>query len=721
VAVIVRASDNLPLASTTVTFSASAGTLTSTSVQTDASGRAAAGTWTLGTTAGNQTVTAQAGTVSAQLVATAAAGPIATLEIVTGLPAAVRAGQAITPAPAVRGRDQFNNIVNRAGTVITAVLQAGVGVLTGANATTDAAGLATFNALSIGGLVSGGPRTIAFSTTGAPVAGASAVTLQAGPAASITLANVPTTARAGVPVDPVITATVSDQFSNPLASPSVAVTATLAQGSGTLAGATANTNASGQASFPSLAFEGLVGNKQLRFSAEGVNATTPTIQLFAGDPSSLAVVSQPTQVENTILFPAPVVVRTADRFGNGVSSAGRTVSVSLGSGGGVLQGSNATTDAVGVAAFNNLRLVGSVGPRTLTFSTTGLTAITSAPITLNAGPPRSMAFFQPPSGTVTSGVPWVTQPALQLADTSGNVVRRAGFLVRATLLDANGELLNDVATTSIDGLAIFDQLTFVSATALPPPTLRLRFSSGAFAAVVTGNVNINPPQASPVQSVVYGNTSQRLFVLDPGASLNISAVARDLLGAVLPGVSLVYNSGNSLVASVRNTGAITGVGSGTTWVRAFGSGAPAIKDSVYVTVPLDPTAPVVSTTQISPIVVRNGVTTGFDVVLDTRDATIGAATILLGFPPELVSGITWQGVTGTIIAFDNSFHTLRISLVNAQGLKGIFNIARVTVTSGPPDSFFLNRHVIVTPLEMVDVNFQNLAPRSTGVNIPLVP
>ena len=56
-------------------------------------------------------------------------------------------------------------------------------------------------------------------------------------------------------------------------------------------------------------------------------------------------------------------------------------------------------------------------------------------------------------------MPFVQQPALQLADTSGNVVRQAGTLVRATLLDAPGQLLNDVAVTNASGLAVFEQLT----------------------------------------------------------------------------------------------------------------------------------------------------------------------------------------------------------------------------------------------------------------------
>ncbi len=281
-----------------------------------------------------------------------------------------------------------------------------------------------------------------------------------------------------------------------------------------------------------------------------------------------------------------------------------------------------------------------------------------------------MAFFQQPSGTVVSGAPFVQQPALQLADTSGNVVRQAGTLVRATLLDAPGQLLNDVAVTNSSGLAIFEQLTFLPANAFPPATLRLRFTSGAQAAVTTGNVNIQPPQASAVRSVAYGTTAQRLFVLDPGQTMPISAVARDLVGQPLANVSMVYSSASSSVASVSSSGAITGVGSGSTWVRAFGAGQPGIMDSVYITVTRDPTAPVIATTQIAPIPMRDGVSAGFEVVLDTRDAIVGAATIVISMPTELVNGISWQGASGTIISVDSRLNALRISFVSASGVHG---------------------------------------------------
>jgi hypothetical protein len=73
-----------------------------------------------------------------------------------------------------------------------------------------------------------------------------------------------------------------------------------------------------------------------------------------------------------------------------------------------------------------------------------------------------------------------------------------------------------------------------------------------------------------------------------------------------------------------------------------------------------------------------------------------------------------------VLALDHQFNALRISFVAPSGANGMITLARVRITSAAPDGVFDTRELIITPVEMVDINLQNLAPRSTGVNIPLV-
>jgi hypothetical protein len=689
----------------------------SSAATTDAQGRAVAGSWILGTVAGSQTLTAQVGGISGQLVATAVAGAAARLEFATNAPASARAGVVLAPTVRVRALDQFNNAITTAGLAITASLVSGPGPLSGNAATTDASGIASFTGLTVGGIV--GQRVIGFSAQGAPVLASSSMRLDPGPAATIAVENLPATVRAGVPISPALVASLTDQFGNAVTTPPVNVTVTIEQGGGTVIGGTATSNATGTATFPSLAIGGLVGNRRLRFSAEQAALTTDVIPLFAGDPAAVFLTAQPTDAENTVPIAEAFQMHVADAFQNPVGGVARPITATLTSGGGSMPPVIQQSNAAGLASFTGLTLTGVIGPRRITFSSPGLASAVSAPINLVAGPVRGLSFVQAPSGAITAGVPIPQQPAIQLSDTSGNIVRRPGIHVRAALLDITGELVNDVAISDNAGLATFAQLTVLPNSGVQA-SMRLRFGSGGQASLVSGNLTVTPAGASAVAGVSYGVPSQRLFILDAGNTLPLIATAQNGGGQPLP-VPIVYTSSNAAVASVASNGTITGVTHGSAWVGAFGAGAPGIRDSVYVTVPRDPTGPIVSTTQLTPVPVRAGFVSTFDVLLDTRGATIGAATIVVGLPPELVNNIAWQGAQGAVIGFDHQFNALRISIVSTSGLTGIVAIANVQLTSGPPAAFFVNREIVITPLEVITMSLQDLAPRTTGVNIPLIP
>jgi hypothetical protein len=600
----------------------------------------------------------------------------------------------ITPAVQLRAVDQFGNAATSANASITATLQSGGGTLSNATASAGANGVVSFDQLSIGGTV--GARVLNFTFGTLPPLSSSSVALEAGPAATITLQNVPASLRAGVVISPAVTAVLSDAFANPLTRSTTSVTVSLDGGGGTVVGGSASVDSTGRATFSALSIEGLVGNRRLRFTADQISQLTGSLPLLAGPAATLAITAQPTTATNAERFATPVRIQVSDRFTNPVSDT-RDVAVSIASGGGALIGATARTDAAGVATFPDLRVVGLVGPRTLSFSSTG----------------------QQPSASVQVGAPFAQQPSLQAADTSGNVVRRADMVVRATLLDATGMLINEAALTDDNGLATFSQLTYLPPAQLPTG-FRLRFSSGQLAAVESAPIAVQSAPASAVRTVEMGSPTQRLFVLDVGGTLAAPATARDANGAVVS-VPMVYASGNGIVATVSSTGTITARSPGAAWIRAFGAGTPQFADSVYVTVTRDATGPVVSTSQLTPIIVRQGQTQSFDVILDTRGTTVGAATVVIGFPRQLVRQISWNGSTGTQIGFDSGLNALRISVASATGLTGVVTLARVNLTPEAFSSLLANRQILVQPLEAVSVSLQDLAPRATGVNIPLIP
>ncbi|MBA3346822.1 MAG: Ig-like domain-containing protein [Gemmatimonadales bacterium] len=215
----------------------------------------------------------------------------------------------------------------------------------------------------------------------------------------------PTTARSGDAFgrQPVIQ--VVDQLGNPASQPGVRITATLSSGpAGTLANASATTNASGLATFSGLALTGLVGEYRVSFSApslEGVGSER--ILLAAGAPARLSLVRQlaPAARSRVPLSTQPEI-QVEDASGNPIREAGIPVAAAVASGGGSLGGgTTVATDASGRAGFTDLAIIGAPGSRTLRFTGAGSSSgAVSSEITLPGVATISVLTAPPPSVVV---------------------------------------------------------------------------------------------------------------------------------------------------------------------------------------------------------------------------------------------------------------------------------------------------------------------------------
>jgi len=138
------------LAGIWVRWTASAGKAGNDSSQTDAAGSASALSWTLGTTAGTQTLSASAnGLGSLTFSADAKAGPVRVLTQQTPALTAPVNSQLTTP-PSIRAADQYGNAV--ANVAIVFAVNTGAGSITGPQQTTNAAGIATVGSWKLGTL-----------------------------------------------------------------------------------------------------------------------------------------------------------------------------------------------------------------------------------------------------------------------------------------------------------------------------------------------------------------------------------------------------------------------------------------------------------------------------------------------------------------------------------------------------------------------------------------
>ena len=559
-------------AGTAVTVTASAGgsLAGTTTVQTDAQGRAVFTDLILSGLVGDYTLSFNAAGltgVTSDPIALAA-GPAAALEMVTQPSGNATNGQPFGQQPAVRLVDDAGNPVSEAGVSITVSIATGGGATLGGTLAvlTDADGVATFTDLVLTGAA--GLYTLGFASPGLTGVTSATIALGAGGAAGLAIAQAPSSiAQSGVPLaqQPIIQ--LVDQSGNPVGQAGVTVTAALASGPGTLGGTLMQvTDASGRAFFTDLAITGGSGVYTISFSAPGFGTVVSgVIGLGAGVATQVVILTQPSAAaQSGVVFAQQPVVELRDASDNPVALAGVDITVSIASGAGTLGGTlTVATDLNGVATFTDLMITGLVGDRTLQFAAMGLTPAVSNTITLSAGVAAKLAITTQPSGTVRNDQAFPTQPVVQLQDGAGNPVAQAGVNVAAAIASGGGVLGGTLtAVTNGAGAATFTDLKLTGLVGIRT----LGFSSGALTPATSNDVN-----------VIAGTATQIIIITQPPASIASGATL-----APNPVVDLQDVSGNDVdSAGVTITVALaSGAGtlSGTFMVATAASGRATFTD-----------------------------------------------------------------------------------------------------------------------------------------------
>src|SRR5258708_23012700 len=392
--------------------------------------------WTLGGTAGTNTLTAAVSGLSGSPVtftATATAAAATTISRNAGNAQTAVAGSAVATAPSVLVTDGTNPV---AGVAVTFAVATGGGSISspsGAIVTTNASGIATLSSWVLGttagansltatatGMI-GSPLTVA----GTGTAGAAAqLGLNAGNNQSATVSTSVSTAPSVL---------VRDVNGNAVSGTTVTFTVTagsgqINSGGGLVAGPlTVNTDASGVAALTAWQLGASAGSNTLTaaatglsgtpitFSATGIAAAAATITLNAGG-GQTAVVGSAVAI-------APSVLVT-DAGGNPKARLSVVFPVTVGGGSvSAASGSTRVTSASGIAALNSWTLGPAAGSNTLT-ATSG--TLTNSPITFTAtGTANSSAQFaifngNGQSATVSTTVS--TAPSVVVRDANGNPV-----------------------------------------------------------------------------------------------------------------------------------------------------------------------------------------------------------------------------------------------------------------------------------------------------------
>lgn len=338
----------------------------------------------------------------------------------------------------------------------------------------------------------------------------------------------------------------------------------------------------------------------------------------AGRSGQAAVTVTLPPVQTVVVSPA------RDTIGVGTS---RTLSAVLRDASGTILTGRAlawSSSNVGVASVSSTGVVIGLAPGTTTISATSEGRVGTA-IVVVLERLASVVILTPGSGSLVVG----TTQALT-----------------AQVTDAQGNLLtNRPITFSSDAPSVASVNTTGVVTALAPGSARITASS-------EGRIGVATFQVIPVP-VATVQITPSTPVLIPGATTQLTAVARSAAGTVLAGRQVTWLSGAPSVVTVSAAGLVSAVGPGTALVLATIDGVTA---SITVTVNLPPIASISLTPQ-------------------TPEVTLLGSVQLVATPLN-AAGAPLTGRTITWSSADES-----IAFVSSSGLVVGFRLGTVRITA----------------------------------------
>lgn len=411
------------------------------------------------------------------------------LTATTATTQAAAVGTAVAEAPAVRVTDQRGAAM--AGVPVTFTVAGGGGTVANATATTDASGIASAGAWTLGAAAGANTVTashgdlspVQFAATGQPRVPTAVTAVSATTQAALAMTLV-----AEAPA-----VRVTDQTGAVMQG--VTVTFAVTTGSGSIPTRTAVTNAQGVAS---------VGT--WRVGSGGQNTVTATVGSIA--PVVFNAVSQPrvattittitptsqTAVAGTAVVHAPTV-RVDDQAGEPLGNV--TVTFAVTAGGGQVVRTSEVTNPGGLASAGTWTL-GAAGQNTVTATvgqgTVGFNATAQARVASSLWP---MSPQEQTGLVVGSRVP--QPPAVRVHDQTGTPL--PGAVVTFAVVNGGGTLGKTTATANGEGVASSESWTLGST-----PFLNVVQASIASETLVFTALPINP--CSTVKSYTVGTTAE---------------------------------------------------------------------------------------------------------------------------------------------------------------------------------------------------------------------
>ncbi len=437
------------------------GAIANGNATTDPSGVATAGTWTLGTAAGSQSLSATvSGLEPVTIQAMATAADPATAQAQAGASQTGTVGEVVSLLPAVLVQDPYGNPV--AGVTVLFVetghpdapgsVEEDVGgpsergVLSGDEATTGPDGIASVESWILGqgagtyeltAFPDGLETTVVFRVEALPDV----------PSDLVKASGDGQSAQAGaqLPVPPSVR--VSDRYGNGV--PGVAVEFVVTEGEGSVEGAAAVTGLDGTAAVGTWTLGPAPGANRMTASVAGLGTVAFQATGLAALPAALVKVAGDNQTGSVgATVAVPPRVRVVDSAGGPVPSV--EVVFTVGSGQGTISGSSLVTGADGLASVGSWALGTAAGTNTLIATVAGVNPVVFS-ATGRPGEPSSMVLHGGDGQSATVNTPVATPPSVLLTDEFGN--RVSGAAVTFTVTGGGGAVAGSPALTNAWGIA----------------------------------------------------------------------------------------------------------------------------------------------------------------------------------------------------------------------------------------------------------------------------
>ena len=631
-----------PVSGVTVTFTVTGGggaisPVSPASVVTNASGIATLTSWTLGTIAGANSVSAAVtGLTGSPVVfdATGIAGAPTQL-VVTTEPSGAVSGAAFTTQPVVSIRDANNNVTTSTAAVTVAKLS-GTGVLSGTLTVNAVNGVATFTDLA---LTTTGAHTLQFTTT-TPALSVNSASFTVTAAAATTIAAnsvVTQSAVAGAAVAAPPSVLVTDG-TNPVSG--VTVTFTVTGGGGAISPvspASVVTNASGIATLTSWTLGTTADANSVNATVTGLTGSPVVFNAtgIAGAPTQLVVTTEPSGAVSGAAFTTQPVVSIRDA-NNNVTTSTAAVTVAKLSGTGVLSGTLTVNAVNGVATFTDLALT-TTGAHTLQFTTiTPALSVNSTSFTVTAAAATTIAANSVVTQSAVAGAAVAAPPSVLVTDGTNPV---SGVTVTFTVTGGGGAISPGSPASVVTNASGIATLTSW--------TLGTIAGANSVSAAVTGLTG------SPVvfdATGIAGAPTQLVVTTEPTGAVSGAAFTTQPVVSIRDANNNVTTSTASVTATIATGGGTIG---GTVTVSAV-SGVATFTDLQITgaigahTLQFATTTPALTVNSGSFALAAGAATTVAENSVVTQSAVAGAAVTA---PPSVLVTDGTNPVSGVTVTF----------------------------------------------------------------------